>query len=1061
MAGLMDSGHRHEGDLCPLLVCQDILQRVEAVSLDNNFSQPCQVMEYFLDLHDRFRHAGDREAGLDYEKDTTSFAVGCKLGPGDSRASGPKDSEKHEGLPTSPTGCCDAVTKVFNCPKCSSQFHTTLKLHFHLALKHHTSSKRTPAGEEIGHSLGTLCPLCGKMFFNAKAFKFHKHICLPKLLKLKPRWTELNHHHCHKLHISLMRNLHPTDNKKGFLGFGCICGQNFNWKSLYFQHKKVCKTQKKLFSLKKKPIRKLKIHCDDLNKQERKTADPEKMVFPKDDEVETKFCGNLTKEEASFSEEKQGLKDNRVAKDDHTLSLEKNDIVPLDIYLNIKKESLEGEGKSQEIEHPKDCLINKSAMENLAAAISKPSEDHTKIRSTALSENYAEESNTKVKEDCSSMQDGMELQKISEGKKIVSEETDKDSEHETFYMEDEVAVVDLSKMNVAMNCSSSQGETFSPAMSSNVRQENQLPQLKTDECECRVEEQKVLNLSNKPDYREESIEMQRHYEQRFGESFEMFSQCPNCLGSYKSSQDLLQHIQNSQCRFVFDLANAKGTQHRICRICNITLKNFYSFIQHLYERHGIQGIYNLKQSSQVKPCKLCGQKFLSEAYLREHVQGKHSSVRRYACTCGKTFKWRSSFSGHRRNCSGTISCINKPYPTTMCRYTRKRHGLNHSGSLVSNSGNPVPPPIVAKQEREQPLQPKQISDDNGSGKIPGVHTILNDLKVRYPKPADTISHLKTKEPSPLPPRPHADLTVQKVNNKSLSNSLKTDLNSPATQKIIESLKQRANVKWPTNKTSQLSSSKLEPKTINQHTPQPVTAANDPSKPKAISSAPANFSKSHHSLNSTQTENNAFMHTSGNPYGMVFPVGESMANLSQYIQFQNFGFNALNMQQLYHQMSASLTKIFSSENMKGDANEKGLNRNVETPSRENFPGQYVSKAPNKARDVSGLEYMGSSQKKPSPSPAAHTGGPLLCPTCKMSFSDKISLEMHVLKCKNRSMAVYTCSICGMKLRGKASLREHTLGKHSATRYSCSCGMKFKWRSSLGSHQKHCDQYLKHF
>lgn len=54
MADFIGSGHRHEeGDLCPLLVCPGILQRVEAVSLENKFSQACQVMEYLLDLHDR------------------------------------------------------------------------------------------------------------------------------------------------------------------------------------------------------------------------------------------------------------------------------------------------------------------------------------------------------------------------------------------------------------------------------------------------------------------------------------------------------------------------------------------------------------------------------------------------------------------------------------------------------------------------------------------------------------------------------------------------------------------------------------------------------------------------------------------------------------------------------------------------------------------------------------------------------------------------------------------------------------------------------------------------
>lgn len=57
MADFIGSSHRHEeGDLCPLMVCPGILQRMEAVSLENNFSQACQVMEYLLDLHDRYMH---------------------------------------------------------------------------------------------------------------------------------------------------------------------------------------------------------------------------------------------------------------------------------------------------------------------------------------------------------------------------------------------------------------------------------------------------------------------------------------------------------------------------------------------------------------------------------------------------------------------------------------------------------------------------------------------------------------------------------------------------------------------------------------------------------------------------------------------------------------------------------------------------------------------------------------------------------------------------------------------------------------------------------------------
>lgn len=241
MADFIGSSHRHEeGDLCPLMVCPGIFQRMEAVSLENNFSQACQVMEYLLDLHDRYKDAKDRQAGLDTEADTISFSdfEGCKQEGGESRTIKPIEFDEPEDLPTSPTGSTDIITKVFKCPKCTSQFHSTLKLHFHLAIKHQISSRKTPPGKEIGHSVETSCPVCGKMFFNTKTLKFHKHICFPKLLKLKPRWRKFNNHHCHRLHINPLRNLHQNETKKHFLGNGCTCGQYFHWKSLYFQHKK-------------------------------------------------------------------------------------------------------------------------------------------------------------------------------------------------------------------------------------------------------------------------------------------------------------------------------------------------------------------------------------------------------------------------------------------------------------------------------------------------------------------------------------------------------------------------------------------------------------------------------------------------------------------------------------------------------------------------------------------------------------------------------------------------------------------------------------------------------
>ena len=980
-------------------------------------------------------------------------------------------SDKH-CISTVSTGSDDVPMQVVNkCPMCCAQFQSRLKMQFHLALKHQHASQIAQMGQESRPSFMLPCPFCGKIFPNSKTLNFHKRLCLPNQLKLKQNHAMLKHR----------VNKHPMKskeslNKKSTFSYICICGQHFLWKSLYLHHKKICKTRRK--------SEKRNNHYHHKKEKLNAKADSEFTALSENNSINANLCGILSSDETylentvvSMDRECPSITakstDKSHANNEANSISEKNDLVHFE-YVdkitfgpNSKKDCLKDEEKGHqgdsESDGPtrEDCNINQEEDIKSAVVLKKePQEDDSQISSMELSQKPLEVPSSELMEMVCALEDSKKSQIVTNVNSIVPRLPDKNIDHETFYMEDEVAVVDLSNMKVSMNCPSVPGENLTASTSNKVGEGSHLYPSRKEETGHTSSDQKgkddlqVLNLSNKPDSREDRQEMQNHYKQRSGvkEVTEMFSQCPNCLGTFRSSHDLLLHIQNSSCKFVFELGNTKTAQQRICRICNVTLKNFYTFIQHLYERHGIQGIYHLKENSQVKPCKICGQKFLSEAYLREHVQGKHSSVRRYACTCGKTFKWRSSFSGHRRNCSGTISCINKPYPTTMCRYTRKRQGLTPSSHFLTS-------PVVQNQEREERMQPNQMASDNQTGKIPGVHTILNNLKDKFPKQntAGGFTGLKTKDSSPMPPRAHAEVTSQKPVTKSSTYSLKTDLNSPATQKIIESLKQRANVKWPTNK----SCPKPDLKTAIPHPPHPVTTPSDP--PCIVSSAPAaNYQKGPHSITSSQTENSSFQPSTGTPYGMVFPVGDSMANLTQYLQYQNsFGINALNMQQLYHQMSASLSKMFSPENTKGNVNEKGLTR-TEKSAHENLSRPYTSRPLGKSRDVTDQNNIGSSsQKKLSLPTELPYRTPLNCPTCKTSFTDKVSMEMHIQKCKNRPMSMYTCSICGMKLRGKASLREHTLGKHSATRYACSCGMKFKWRSSLGSHQKHCDDFMKKF
>ncbi|XP_061189600.1 uncharacterized protein LOC133197534 [Saccostrea echinata] len=1075
MDNATNSTHRHGGDLCSLTVCQEILQQLEAVLSECNKPQACDLIEYFLYLHERYKLSKSDQTCLD-NISKYSGSEGICLKSTESRTNKVLKDEEDETLSSTPTQSSDIDTERFKCPHCHAQFQSKLKVHIHLALKHQGCLKKSrKTRHDTEFSIGAACPLCGKMFSNYKKLKTHKKMCLPSLMQRKPKVKALYQRLYKKSYQH--RLVHPGGTQMHLSLYTCTCGQNFKWKSIYFHHKRKCKsgTRTKASGLREK----VKYSCypqlegsgaqtkeevrDSLTTYslEEKSGESlysEDTLLSKKNDVLSKIESfSLPSNDHKEVEEHSSMKDQNA----DVLKMESVALNTIDIshpYPKCKQErlddhELESEGMFFKGSQSKTLIKTDGSRSlgecdgKMVSVKSEPTDNYFQVEGLNLSKECLKESDNSMKEEAPSMMDNREPQdKLSE--RSATQMVEEVSDCETFYMEDEVAIVDLSNMNVTVSSSDVQKEKF--AIASSELDNGDYVQQNSGKGH-----QYVLNLSNKPDSREERLEMQKHYENTCGvkQINQTCSQCPNCLAFYKTSQELIFHIQNSQCRFVFDSANTKAIHHRLCRICNLTLTSYPAFALHLQERHGLQGINNMKENSQMKPCKICGQKFLSEAYLREHVQGKHSSVRRYACTCGKTFKWRSSFSGHRRNCSGTISCINKPYPTTMCRYTRKRQGLFNAN---------LPPSAMPRIDKEAPVQPEKIENGFGMGKIPGVHTILNDLKEKFSKPitADTVTNLKAKGASTLLPRAHSEVVPLKLGSKAPTNSLKTDLNSPATQKIIESLKQRANFKWPCNKNISKSTSKSDPQ-ITQH------SSSDLRKSIVVSSASTKIDsgsqkQSLPTKSTAQTEGSIFLQNSGSPYGMVFPVGDSAANLTQYLQYQNsFGFSPLNMQQLYHQMSASLSKILSSQNMKTNLNENSFNRSANGTS-ENLPVQYVNKSQNKPLNIENRNYTGSQmEKKSEQSSASFVGNSFTCPTCKMSFLEKVSMEMHSLKCKNRSMSIYTCSICGMKLRGKASLREHTLGKHSATRYSCSCGMKFKWRSSLGSHQKHCNEYMKKF
>ena len=85
--------------------------------------------------------------------------------------------------------------------------------------------------------------------------------------------------------------------------------------------------------------------------------------------------------------------------------------------------------------------------------------------------------------------------------------------------------------------------------------------------------------------------------------------------------------------------------------------------------------------------------------------------------------------------------------------------------------------------------------------------------------------------------------------------------------------------------------------------------------------------------------------------------------------------------------------------------------------------------------------------------AHKGyKPYRCSTCIKSFSYRSSLNFHVKHCSRA--ASYGCSSCNSVFKTETLLAQHTLGKHGGQIFTCGCGKRFKWRTSMTRHQNMC-------
>ncbi|XP_060064728.1 uncharacterized protein LOC132545075 [Ylistrum balloti] len=437
-------------------------------------------------------------------------------------------------------------------------------------------------------------------------------------------------------------------------------------------------------------------------------------------------------------------------------------------------------------------------------------------------------------------------------------------------------------------------------------------------------------------------------------------------------------------------------------------------------------------------CKICGDVFMKRSYLKEHILGMHGNINRYSCVCGERFKWRSSLNLHKEKCPSS--------PSRNISNGKKHVLLNQPNNASAPFQGPSKLPATSKigSKRKSPIARSSLP-------LPPISSSLSPRARMLPVIPPHFMDVRTSTVLGMMPSHRSPTTSYAPVMETRVQAGEMYLHSVAASNTESQLSdQQSSTHLPSTsfeRSSTQSNNKIQQKNENGHpshsvVPTGMFRSNGPDFPYPVSVSKDQVIRHQWSSGSTQDTDQQQQETE-------VPVESETRIKQEVISFDEEPETRIEMNDsVMNQLM--LATADPPGNSEVPQTEPHLVSNTRPEHQIKLKQEFSS-------------YNCGLCKKQFRSPNAyndhmnkHRGiKPYPCTNCGMSFHYQSILSSHKKTCGMTGNNMYKCHICGDTFTVRGYLREHVLGKHGdARRYSCQCGAAFKWRSSLGSHQKKC-------